>query len=189
MTTPTAPPAARAALRRARDWFLAIQNSDGGFGESANSYLDRSLMGQGESTASQTAWAVMTLMNLLPIDHSAITRAIEWLVRDQLVADKKAFERGHTRRPESESPERKLGVSHANPRSHTRSTHNPELALGAPSDPQNLHTRDPVTDLAGGWCEHFFTGTGFPKVFYLRYHLYRHSFPLKALARWKRLST
>ena len=33
----------------------------------------------------------------------------------------------------------------------------------------------------GAWDEDIFTGTGFPKVFYLRYHLYRHSFPLMAL--------
>jgi squalene-hopene/tetraprenyl-beta-curcumene cyclase len=33
----------------------------------------------------------------------------------------------------------------------------------------------------GGWDEHLATGTGFPKVFYLSYHLYRNSFPLLAL--------
>jgi squalene-hopene/tetraprenyl-beta-curcumene cyclase len=33
----------------------------------------------------------------------------------------------------------------------------------------------------GSWDEHFATGTGFPKVFYLSYHLYRNSFPLLAL--------
>jgi squalene-hopene/tetraprenyl-beta-curcumene cyclase len=33
----------------------------------------------------------------------------------------------------------------------------------------------------GTWDEELATGTGFPKVFYLRYHLYRNSFPLLAL--------
>ncbi len=33
----------------------------------------------------------------------------------------------------------------------------------------------------GTWDEELATGTGFPKVFYLIYHLYRHSFPLLAL--------
>lgn len=33
----------------------------------------------------------------------------------------------------------------------------------------------------GAWDEEWFTGTGFPRVFYLRYHLYRHTFPLWAL--------
>ena len=36
----------------------------------------------------------------------------------------------------------------------------------------------------GDWNETAFTGTGFPKVFYLRYHYYRISFPLIAIARW-----
>lgn len=39
----------------------------------------------------------------------------------------------------------------------------------------------------GAWDEDAWTGTGFPKVFYLRYHLYRVSFPLMALARVARL--
>jgi squalene-hopene/tetraprenyl-beta-curcumene cyclase len=33
----------------------------------------------------------------------------------------------------------------------------------------------------GSWDEELATGTGFPKVFYLTYHLYRQSFPLLAL--------
>jgi squalene-hopene/tetraprenyl-beta-curcumene cyclase len=36
----------------------------------------------------------------------------------------------------------------------------------------------------GSWSESEFTGTGFPCVFYLKYHLYRNSFPLYALARF-----
>jgi squalene-hopene/tetraprenyl-beta-curcumene cyclase len=36
----------------------------------------------------------------------------------------------------------------------------------------------------GAWLEPEFTGTGFPKVFYLRYHYYPIYFPLMALARW-----
>ena len=34
----------------------------------------------------------------------------------------------------------------------------------------------------GGWDEPEFTGTGFPRVFYLRYHYYPIYFPLMALA-------
>ena len=36
---------------------------------------------------------------------------------------------------------------------------------------------------SGNWKEDFCTGTGFPKVFYLNYHLYKLYFPLTALAR------
>lgn len=41
-------------------------------------------------------------------------------------------------------------------------------------------------DTDGNWREEHFTGTGFPKVFYLKYHMYRLYFPLMALARYKR---
>ena len=34
----------------------------------------------------------------------------------------------------------------------------------------------------GTWDEKLATGTGFPKVFYLNYHLYRDMFPLLALS-------
>ena len=37
---------------------------------------------------------------------------------------------------------------------------------------------------AGAWDEAEFTGAGFPNHFYLRYHLYRHYFPLMALGRF-----
>lgn len=38
----------------------------------------------------------------------------------------------------------------------------------------------------GTWDETEFTGTGFPRVFYLRYHYYRIYFPLMALSRYAR---
>ena len=37
----------------------------------------------------------------------------------------------------------------------------------------------------GSWDEPQFTGTGFPRVFYLRYHYYRVYFPLMAIARYQ----
>ena len=38
---------------------------------------------------------------------------------------------------------------------------------------------------AGAWTDRWWTGTGFPKVFYLRYHLYSLYFPLLALSEVK----
>ncbi len=38
----------------------------------------------------------------------------------------------------------------------------------------------------GGWDEKYYTGTGFPRVFYLAYHLYRDYFPLIALSTYVR---
>jgi squalene-hopene/tetraprenyl-beta-curcumene cyclase len=40
----------------------------------------------------------------------------------------------------------------------------------------------------GSWDEEEFTGTGFPCVFYLKYHLYRNYFPLYALSRYRNRS-
>ena len=43
---------------------------------------------------------------------------------------------------------------------------------------------NPDGDPAGSWRETEFTGTGFPRVFYLRYHLYRLYFPIMAIGRY-----
>jgi squalene-hopene/tetraprenyl-beta-curcumene cyclase len=127
------------ALRRAAAWLKSAQNADGGFGESANSYLDESLMGVGPSTASQTAWALSTLILLEGHEDAAVQRAAAYLCDTQL-ADR------------------------------------------APAEAPDHLLEEP----AGSWREQWFTGTGFPKVFYLRYHLYRHYFPVMALARFVR---
>jgi squalene-hopene/tetraprenyl-beta-curcumene cyclase len=112
-------------VQRAAAWLLSVQKPDGSFGESCASYDDPSLKGQGESTASQTAWGAMGLMAALGADHPSVGRAIQWLI-DHQAAD-------------------------------------------------------------GNWDEPWYTGTGFPKVFYLKYPLYRLSFPVRALARYRRL--
>jgi squalene-hopene/tetraprenyl-beta-curcumene cyclase len=39
----------------------------------------------------------------------------------------------------------------------------------------------------GNWDEPQYTGTGFPRVFYLAYHLYRSYFPLMALASYRKM--
>jgi squalene-hopene/tetraprenyl-beta-curcumene cyclase len=48
-------------VRRAVEWLRSVQNEDGGWGEDCRSYVDRSWIGRGESTASQTAWALIAL--------------------------------------------------------------------------------------------------------------------------------
>jgi squalene-hopene/tetraprenyl-beta-curcumene cyclase len=70
------------AIRGAVGWLEHCQNEDGGFGEDLRSYEDPAWRGCGESTASQTAWA---LLALLDGDGSrvAIERAVDWLVRTQ----------------------------------------------------------------------------------------------------------
>ena len=67
------------------------------------------------------------------------------------------------------------------------------MALMAVHGPHDPAVRNAMQWLAanqapdGNWPEHFYTGTGFPRVFYLKYHLYRLYFPLMALGRYKRL--
>ncbi len=39
----------------------------------------------------------------------------------------------------------------------------------------------------GSWDEAYYTGTGFPRVFYLMYHMYRQYFPLIALTEYKKV--
>jgi squalene-hopene/tetraprenyl-beta-curcumene cyclase len=115
--------AGSAFCQRAADWLCAVQNSDGGFGESIASYYDPSRKGQGTSTPSQTAWGLIGLLAADRRDEAAVTRGITHLLERQS-AD-------------------------------------------------------------GSWEEDEFTGTGFPCVFYLKYHLYRNCFPLYALARYR----
>jgi squalene-hopene/tetraprenyl-beta-curcumene cyclase len=49
-------------VARALDWLANVQNPDGGFGESPNSYTDPEAKGRGTSTPSQTAWGLMALV-------------------------------------------------------------------------------------------------------------------------------
>jgi squalene-hopene/tetraprenyl-beta-curcumene cyclase len=114
-----------AAVRRAVDWLLAIQNPDGGWGEDGDSYkLDYRGYEQAPSTASQTSWALLGLFAAGEAGQPAVERGIAYLIRHQ-------------------GPD-------------------------------------------GFWLEERYTATGFPRVFYLRYHGYSKFFPLWALARYQR---
>lgn len=109
--------------QRAVQWLKSVQNFDGGWGESCLSYDDPlCFKAKGPSTPSQTAWALMGLINADGAESVEVRRGIEFLLQTQR-AD-------------------------------------------------------------GSWDEEFFTGTGFPRVFYIKYHLYRHYFPLWALGQY-----
>ncbi len=111
-------------IQRGAAWLRSVQNADGGWGESCRSYDDPSLRGQGPSTPSQTAWALMGLITTGDVSSPEVLRGVEYLCRTQ----------------------------------------NPD----------------------GSWNEEWYTGTGFPKVFYLGYHLYRQYFPMFALGMYAR---
>ena len=71
------------AVRRAVDWLIAHQNPDGGWGESCASYADPSLRGVGDSTASQTAWAIVGLIAAGEADSEQAIHGIEFLLGTQ----------------------------------------------------------------------------------------------------------
>jgi squalene-hopene/tetraprenyl-beta-curcumene cyclase len=76
-------PADDARVRRAVRWLELHQNPDGGWGEDCRSYEDPSWIGRGESTASQTAWALLGLHAAREAGSDAVRRGIEWLVATQ----------------------------------------------------------------------------------------------------------
>jgi squalene-hopene/tetraprenyl-beta-curcumene cyclase len=76
--SPSAP-----AIRRAVRWIERHQNSDGGWGEDLRSYKEpKAWVGRGDSTASQTAWALLALL-AAGEDSDTVRRGIGWLVDTQ----------------------------------------------------------------------------------------------------------
>ncbi len=75
-------PASKPAIRRAVAWLEAHQNPDGGWGEDLRSYDDPALAGQGTSTASQTAWALLALLAAGPPGPAA-EAGVRWLAEHQ----------------------------------------------------------------------------------------------------------
>jgi squalene-hopene/tetraprenyl-beta-curcumene cyclase len=70
------------AIRRAVRWLEQVQNPDGGWGEDARSYDDPAWIGRGESTASQTAWALLAL-DAAGERSPAVRRGVNWLIDTQ----------------------------------------------------------------------------------------------------------
>ena len=82
-------------VQRAVVWLESKQNVDGGWGESCLSYADQSWAGAGESTPSQTAWALMALLAAGLSDSLSVVRGMNFLLRRQL-DDGTWFEPFHT---------------------------------------------------------------------------------------------
>jgi squalene-hopene/tetraprenyl-beta-curcumene cyclase len=77
-------PADSQTVRRAVYWLLSKQRPDGGWGEDGASYWADQRRGEGkESTASQTAWAVLGLMAAGETDHPAVARGCAYLMATQ----------------------------------------------------------------------------------------------------------
>lgn len=71
------------AVKRAADWFRSVQNEDGGWGETCESYKNPELKGKGPSTPSQTAWALMGLMAAGDYASPSVKKGIAYLLEKQ----------------------------------------------------------------------------------------------------------
>ncbi len=82
-----APESHRVNIERGAAWLIGCQNPDGGWGESCDTYKNPALKGQGKSTASQTAWALIGLMAAESVigkmAQQAIERGVNYLVETQ----------------------------------------------------------------------------------------------------------
>jgi len=70
-------------VRRAVEWLKSVQNPDGGWGETCAADRDPRLKGKGNSTASQTAWAVMGLLAGEDELSESAMRGVQWMLERQ----------------------------------------------------------------------------------------------------------
>jgi squalene-hopene/tetraprenyl-beta-curcumene cyclase len=77
-------PLGHPAVRRAVSWLESVQNADGGWGEDLRSYSEREWIGRGNSTPSQTAWALLALLSAGERGGAAVERGVRWLTDNQL---------------------------------------------------------------------------------------------------------
>ncbi|KAK4211868.1 squalene-hopene cyclase [Rhypophila decipiens] len=67
-------------------WIESVQNpDDGGWGEQDDSFVDPARAGKGESTPSQTAWAIMALLRYVPPTRGSVVRGVRYLIETQVV--------------------------------------------------------------------------------------------------------
>jgi len=70
-------------IQRAIAWLISRQNPDGGWGETCQTYENPALRGQGPSTASQTAWALIGLVRASAWRSSSVEAGIHYLLTTQ----------------------------------------------------------------------------------------------------------
>lgn len=167
-------PANSQAAQRALDYLLKEQRADGSwYGRWGMNYI-------------YGTWSALCALNaagLAPND-ARVERAAQWLVSIQnpdggwgeYGASYNLDYRGYERAPStaSQTAWALLGLMAAGMAEH------PAVARGI----AYLCAQQQADGL---WDETRFTATGFPRVFYLRYHGYRKFFPLWALARYRTL--
>ena len=70
-------------IRRAVDWLISVQNEDGGWGESNDSYYPPKHWRPYPSTAFQTAWALLGLLAAGEVNSEAVKHGINYLLKYQ----------------------------------------------------------------------------------------------------------
>ena len=132
-------------------------------------------------------WSAMcglAAAGILP-EHPAMARAAQWLISIQN-ADGGWGEDGDSYKLEYKGYEAAPSTS-----SQTAWALLGLMAAGKANDPAVKRGIDYLLNTQndeGLWDEELYTATGFPRVFYLRYHGYRKFFPLWALARYRNLT-
>jgi len=131
-------------------------------------------------------WSVLCALNAAGVPHTApeIRKAVHWLVSIQNAdggwgedgSSYKLDYRGHKPAPStaSQTAWALLALMAAGEADHPAVAHGVAYLAETQND-------------AGLWDEERFTATGFPRVFYLRYHGYSKFFPLWAMARYRNL--
>ena len=161
------------ALSRGVNYLLRTQTKDGSwYGRWGMNYI-------------YGTWSVLCALNACGLhDSTAMRKAVAWLVANQNSdggwgedgTSYKLDYRGHepAASTASQTAWALLGLMAADEGAH------PAVARGIGYLLRMQNTE-------GLWDEERFTATGFPRVFYLRYHGYRKFFPVWALARYQNL--
>ncbi|CAB3678689.1 squalene--hopene cyclase [Trinickia soli] len=160
--------------RRAYDYLLAEQESDGSwYGRWGMNYI-------------YGTWTALCALNAAGLAHddARIKRAVAWLISIQN-EDGGWGEDGTSYKLDYRGYEQAASTA-----SQTAWALLGLMAAGAVQEPAVARGIEYLMKTQrdhGLWDETRFTATGFPRVFYLRYHGYRKFFPLWALARYRNL--
>jgi squalene-hopene/tetraprenyl-beta-curcumene cyclase len=132
-------------------------------------------------------WSVLCALNVLGLDQKSpeVRRAVDWLAKIQN-PDGGWGEDGTSYKLEYHGYEAAPSTA-----SQTAWALLALMAAGAVDHPAMARGIAYLTQTQGSdgfWNEPRFTATGFPRVFYLRYHGYSKFFPLWALARYRNLT-
>jgi squalene-hopene/tetraprenyl-beta-curcumene cyclase len=162
------------AVARAIDYLRRTQREDGSwYGRWGMNYI-------------YGTWSVLCALNAVGLDHAApeVARGAAWLASIQNAdggwgedgTSYKLDYRGYEAAPStaSQTAWALLGLMAAGQIDH-------------PAVERGIVYLSKTQDNDGFWDEPRFTATGFPRVFYLRYHGYSKFFPLWALARYRNL--